>query len=341
MMMATCKRCKKPITGNYVTALGEPWHSQCFVCAGCKKSISDQEFLSFSGLPYHSHCLRCQGCGLSITANYVKHNHFPWHPRCYKHQSHPPCSICRKPLTRRYLVDFWGNAYCHTHKDFARCASCGRIVCDHLTSGGMQYPDGLLICTTCGLYGVATVERANNIVNEMRKALASVGLKLNRAQVPVHLCGRDDLRKFSRHNFHDERPILGLARWTIMSSGKRVVARNFKDILIQTNLPEEHFRTVAIHELTHAWFFYNNYQDLPIKVEEGMCMLMEYIWLRSQKTQDARYRRTILMKSSDPIYGEGFREARAALKLMPLNILLAFLKEKKKFPTRLAAFFYC
>ncbi|MDD7805452.1 MAG: protein DA1, partial [Endozoicomonas sp. (ex Botrylloides leachii)] len=99
-------------------------------------------------------------------------------------------------------------------------------------------------------------------------------------------------------------------------------------------------RTVAIHELTHAWFFYNNYRSLPLEVEEGMCVLMEYIWLKNQKTMDAKYRQTVIVKSSDPIYGDGFRQARAALKLMPLKVLLRFLQEKNKFPTRLAAFFY-
>ena len=338
--MPNCKKCGEKISGNYVTAMGGSWHSHCFTCASCNKSISGQQFLVFADRPYHQNCLKCRGCGLAITGSYIKHNGGAWHSRCYKYQHHPRCSVCRKPLTRRYLVDFWGNSYCITHKDFANCASCGRIVCENLTSGGMQYPDGLLICGLCGLHGVATQERADKLMNEMRSALASVGLKLNSAQAPITLCGRDELHESSRHDFHNERPILGLARWTTTTSGGRVIARTFKDILIQKNLPEEHFRTVAIHELTHAWFFYNNYRDLPLEVEEGMCVLMEYIWLKSQKTLDAKYRRTIIAQSPDPVYGDGFRKARAALKLMPLKILLKYLKEKNKFPSRLAAFFY-
>ena len=204
----------------------------------------------------------------------------------------------------------------------------------------MQYPDGVVICNLCGLRGVNSQERAERLLNEMREALASVGLKLNKSQTPMTLCGRDELREASRHNFHNERPILGLARWTVTSSNGQVVARNFKDILIQKNLPEEHFRTIAIHELTHAWFFYNNYQDLPLVLEEGMCVLMEYIWLKNQDTKDAEYRRAIIEQSNDPVYGEGFQQARAALKLLPLRILMQYIMEKRSFPSRLSAFFY-
>ena len=177
-------------------------------------------------------------------------------------------------------------------------------------------------------------------MQEMRTALGSVGLQLNSTQTPLLLCGRDELNKAHRHDYHDTRPILGLARWTISTRNGKVIARHFNDILIQKNLPAEHFRTVAIHELTHAWFFYNYFQDLPLAVEEGMCVLMEYIWLKNLKTKDAEYRRKIIEESPDPIYGDGFRAAKEALQLMPLEALLSFLKEKKKFPTRLSAFFY-
>ena len=204
----------------------------------------------------------------------------------------------------------------------------------------MQYPDGVVICNLCTLHAVDTQERAEALLNEMRLALASVGLKLNQAQTPLVLCGRNELRQASRHNFHNERPILGLTQWSISTADGRVFARTFEQILIQDKLPEEHFRTIAIHELTHAWFFYNYYHELPLQVEEGMCVLMEYIWLKNHSSRDSEYRITLIEQSLDPVYGEGFRKARASLKLMPLGVLMRFLKEEKQFPTRWSAFFY-
>lgn len=264
----------------------------------------------------------------------------PWHPDCYRKQHQPLCAVCRKPLSQQYMIDFWGNQFCANHSSYSICSSCGRIVCKNLTDGGMLHPDGVVICNICTLRSVDTQEQGESLLNEMRLALASVGMTLHQAQTPLKLCDRDELREASRHNFHNERPILGLARWSTTTSKGRIIHRIFNEIIIQNKLPEDHFRTIAIHELTHAWFFYHQYFDLPLQVEEGMCVLMEYIWLKNHDSKDSQYRRTIIEQSKDPIYGEGFRKARASLKLMPLAVLLRYLKEKNSFPTRWSAFFY-
>ena len=204
----------------------------------------------------------------------------------------------------------------------------------------MHFPDGVVICNLCCETGVTTHERAEFLVADMRLALKALGLNLVNVSTPVHLAGRDELHSFSRHEHHDEHVLLGLARWQIAESGGRVVDRSFQDIIIQQNLPELHFRTVAIHELCHAWFFYNNYEGLPLYVEEGMCVMMEYLWLRAQKTQHAAYFMQRISASKDPIYGEGFRQARQARKRLPMKLLLQYLKEKQRFPSAIAAFFY-
>ncbi|WP_422475098.1 hypothetical protein [Endozoicomonas sp. ALB032] len=65
-----------------------------------------------------------------------------------------------------------------------------------------------------------------------------------------------------------------------------------------------------------------------------------YIWLKNQDTKDAEFRRAAIENSDDPVYGLGYKKARASLKLMPLKTLLQFIKERKEFPSRWAAFFY-
>ena len=275
-----------------------------------------------------------------IHDNYVEYDGMPWHRICAQKQTAPLCSVCRNPLTRQYYVDFWGNAFCDKHRGHPECSSCSRLVSEYLTGGGMQYPDGVVICNRCSINGVSTQERADQIAIQMRSAMASVGLQLNSTQTPVKLCGRDELNGASHHNFHENHPILGVTRTTTTHRKGQVLSRDFDCILIQINLPEEHFKTVMIHELTHAWFFYNYYQDLPLKIEEGMCVLMEYIWLKSIKTKEAEFRKKQIETNPDPIYGDGFREARESLKYMPLTTLLEFIKEKKKFPNQWTSFFY-
>ena len=338
--MNRCQGCKKAVKGRYVKAMGARWHESCFRCKGCKEAFAGESFVVFRNQAFHPDCLICPGCRKPIRGSYIEYEEMPWHPACAEKQTAPLCSVCLNPLTANYFVDFWGNSFCNNHSGHPECSSCGRLVCDNLTDGGMQYPDGVLICNLCSLNGISSQERADKIAEEMRSTLASVGLKLNSTQTPVRLCGRDELNGASHHNFHDNHPILGVTRTTTTHQKGQLLARNFDSILIQINLPEEHFRTVMIHELTHAWFFYNYFENLPLKVEEGMCVLMEYIWLKNLDTKDAEYRRKQIELSPDPIYGEGFREARDSLNYMPLKSLLEFIKEKKKFPNRLSSFFF-
>ncbi len=310
-----CHKCNKPISGQYVRAFDKVWHNDCFLCAGCKKPIRGQ-FLKKAGQP--------------------------WHPHCFQKAFIPNCDVCSKPLTDRYLQDYWGNKYCATHKNYATCTSCHRVVCGPITDGGMRFPDGLTICHLCTRTGVTTQAKAEILMNEMKEALKGLGLNLFQADTPIRLADRDELHANSRHNNHDEHPLLGLAKWSTSYVGKRIVGRQFEEIIIQTNLPEDHFRTIAIHELGHAWFFYNNPlgKKLPLFVEEGLCVLLEYLWLKKLNTEDAKFRIKLIESSPDPIYGKGFRAARKALKHLSLSSLVRYSLDKGRFPSAIAAFFY-
>ena len=314
-----CHGCKKPLNGSHLQAMGQNWHAGCFRCAGCDELIQGR---------------------------FIPKDKKPWHPHCYQKTFVPHCDVCEKPLSGQYLQDYWGHRYCASHKNYARCTSCGRLVCGPITNGGMRFPDGLTICNLCTSNSVITNSRAEQLAEEMRQVLKHFGLNLFQANTPVILADRDELHGNSRHNQHDNHPLLGLATWSTTSVGNRIVSRSFKHILIQKNLPEEHFRTVAIHELGHAWFFYNHYINskepgqLPLQLEEGICVLLEYLWLKRLKTKDAEYRRTLIEKSPDPIYGDGFRAAYKALDYLSLSSLISFVIEKRRFPTALSAFFY-
>ena len=310
-----CHKCGKPVTKGFIRAFGKIWHRECFLCAGCEKPIIGQ---------------------------YICRKNQPWHPDCFKKAFIPNCAVCNKPLTGQYLQDYWGNRYCVEHQNYSTCTSCSRVVCGSITGGGMRFPDGLTICNLCATNGITTNSQAEHIAGEMRAALKSLGLDLFQASTPVRIANRDQLYRYSRHNHHDEHPLLGLAVWSTHYMGERVIGRDFEEILVQSNLPEAHFRTVVIHELTHAWFFYNNPKAVPIplQIEEGMCVLAEYLWLKRQGTDDARYRMTMIEQCQDKIYGEGFQKALKANKLLKLGTLGQYVLENQKFPSWLSAFFY-
>ncbi|MCY4473481.1 MAG: protein DA1 [Kistimonas sp.] len=310
-----CHRCGKPITGEFTKALGRTWHRSCFLCCGCRKPI---------------------------LGSFIRKDGEGWHPACFQKAWVPNCAVCNAPLMGACLQDYWGNLFCESHQDYATCVSCGRIVCGPLTGGGIRFSDGLTVCHLCTVTGVTDTGRAIQLAGEMRAVLKGMGLDLFQAETPVRLVDRGDLHSKSRHNFHAEHPLLGLAVWSTSLVGKRVVSRDFQEILIQSHLSEDHFRTVVLHELGHAWVFYNNPlgRTIPLQVEEGFCVLLEYLWLKKQGTKDARYRMSLIEGSQDPVYGVGFQGALRALKRLPLPVLARYILEKRRFPSALGAFFY-
>lgn len=57
----------------------QPWHKECFVCAGCKTQLSGQRFISKDEYPY---CVDC-------------------YSRFYAEK----CAACKKPITgESYLL---------------------------------------------------------------------------------------------------------------------------------------------------------------------------------------------------------------------------------------------
>lgn len=244
-----------------------------------------------------------------------------------------PCSICHARLPERILKDFWGNMFCPFHRDeLPQCTSCGRLICQRLTEGGFHYPDGLIMCSLCDRRGVFSLQRGEELLSEMRAELKKNGLDLGEAPTPLRLVDRNELCRRSRRSSNEGHPLLGLTRGMLTTVGKSVVERRFMEILIQRGLPDEQFKLVAIHELCHAWIFHRGVHHLPLHVEEGLCVLSEYLWLRRQATPEAQFWMMRLKNNPDPIYGEGFRQALKCLQKMPLPRLMRYIQEKKKFP---------
>lgn len=243
------------------------------------------------------------------------------------------CSICKSQLSGSALQDYWGNRFCHRHVlELPQCTSCGRLICQYLTEGGFYYPDGLVMCSLCDRRGIFSLQRAEELLMEMRFELKKNGLDLGKAKTPLRLVDRNELFRRSRRSSNEGHMLLGLTRGMITTIKDKIVDRHFMEIIVQRGLPDEQFKLVAIHELCHAWIFYRGIHRLPLKIEEGLCVLSEYLWLQRQNTPEARFWKIRLMKNRDPIYGDGFREALKSLKKMPLPRMVRYIQQKGKFP---------
>ncbi|MBE8215929.1 MAG: protein DA1 [Endozoicomonadaceae bacterium] len=233
--------------------------------------------------------------------------------------------------------DFWGNRFCIDHQYYLdQCTSCGRLICEALTEGGFRYPDGLIMCSLCDRRGIFSVERAEILLKDMRYELKLNGLDLGEAEVPIRLVDRNELFRRSRRSSNEGHLLLGLTRGMLSSIKDKVVDKRFMEILIQRGLPDEQFKLVAIHELCHAWIFYRGIHHLSLKIEEGLCVLSEYLWLERQKMPEAEFWKQQLLENPDLIYGDGFRQALQCLQLMPLPRMMRYIEENKKFPGFLA-----
>lgn len=110
-----CAGCNAPITGGeYLMALGKPWHANHLVCEVCRKPLSGQQFFDAGGRPHCAGCYNartgaiCGGCGKAISGRAVSALGKAWHEACWA------CAMCRKPLQEQPFVEKNGKPYCAT-----------------------------------------------------------------------------------------------------------------------------------------------------------------------------------------------------------------------------------
>ncbi len=84
-------------------------------------------------------------------------------------------------------------------------------------------------------------------------------------------------------------------------------------ITVCAGMPRMLFGSTVAHESMHVWIHQRDFPELPRPVEEGLCQLTADEWLRRQSDPRAALVRQGIASSPDPIYGDGFRAARAAL----------------------------
>ncbi|MCA9733662.1 MAG: protein DA1 [Deferribacteres bacterium] len=297
-----CQQCKKTIDGEYIVALNRAWHPQHFRCSTCNKPLVGSRFFEKANKPY------CQDC--------------------YNKKFSPLCDVCHLPLNAKYTRDAWGfNFHSHHLKELEPCFSCARLVCKNITNGGKKYNDGRLICNICLQSSVSSPAQAANYFGNVKSFMTRKGLVLPNDKFPLQLVDMTTLRKSSPH-FKD---VAGRTEKALFEVNGIEKARRIEKIQILDGLPAEHFVTIAAHEFGHAWLFLNNYPELDLQVEEGICELFEYLWLSEQKTEIARFRIKKMMETKDKIYGGGFRKALAAYKKHGLKKMLYIVKSRKNF----------
>lgn len=362
--MPTCHGCRQAISGHYITALDRSWHPTCFRCAGCGRSIEDKRFQARDNQPYHENCYharfspRCAGCGQPITGVCISALGKTWHhehfvcARCgrpfpsegyheldgkaycedhYWQLVGKRCAIGGEYLKREYVVNGWGDIYCSQHaRGLAECYSCQRPICGPLTGGGVSFGDGRSMCHRCRRTAIDTVAQGEPVLVRVRRWMAGLGLHIGSVAIPLRLADQNELLRRSNKTYSKQPSGMASHLWKTRDS--EVVERSVEAILILHGLPQEHFAAIAAHELCHTYLFINEFPDLDPMIEEGLCELASYLWLKEQQTPEAAFRLNLQNDNQDPIYGRGFRAARSGYERHGLAAVLRHVRQTRRFP---------
>ncbi|KAE8886334.1 hypothetical protein PF005_g10534 [Phytophthora fragariae] len=330
-------------------------------CPGCNGEIKYGPRVNVNGKAYHPDCFCCAAChGKFATSKFQVKDGEYYHHECYKQLYHPRCDVCEdfipyQPGTQKIsfkVMPFWDLKYCAEHENCDRCCSCQRV---EPTIPGRQFhrlSDGRKICHDCCKYVVLDSNEAQGVVKEVWEYMRGIGINL--PEIPVYLVESPVLNEqCSAHKKTDtlmngNKPVKGhVTRGLCLSevsqirhmvrTGKNAAprvasvqkTRSVNAILILHGLPYDLTASVLAHEATHAFIkLSDNFPDnIPPKVEEGMCQLMSYLFLKykqmmerkdsKKRTYESRLRKFYmqqLKKDISTVYGDGFREAYEAYK---------------------------
>ena len=126
-------------------------------------------------------------------------------------------------------------------------------------------------------------------------------------------------------------------------------SRRIEDVLLLRGMSRTATGATLAHEFGHCYLFARAFPALPLKTEEGVCELFAWLWLGgglsvpaatratlngAYEAQNAR-RRARMERRRDPVYGDGFRDAKKALERCGGNLwtLLEHVRANAALPT--------
>lgn len=333
----TCAACGKPIsTGQYTQADGQYFHADHFICAYCRRPIGTSRYFTQNGLRYDSACFvneisaRCAYCRKPVGTNWVTFDGREYHQECYNSFVALRCSFCGEIIEGEYLRDQWGNTYHEYHKDEPRCLYCGRLF-TAATNGGERFSDGRSECGVCLENAVRKKSDAETVMYDVKAVLATLGIDIDRDKLPLKLVDVGQLK--ARHGVgRKELELEGLTQWEKRSWLYGFIDKFKFDIYVLHSLPRAHYYATIAHELMHIWLTLNAPLNQSSAMVEGTCNYAAYLILKQLGEDESERLTEQMMASTDPDYGEGFRQVKAQVELRSLPGWLEYLKKNERPP---------
>uniref|UniRef100_A0A8C6U8T3 Four and a half LIM domains 2 n=1 Tax=Neogobius melanostomus TaxID=47308 RepID=A0A8C6U8T3_9GOBI len=134
LFSSSCEVCQKPIscTSRDLSYKDRHWHSECFLCAKCSRSLVERPFATKDELLMCTDCYsneysaKCHACLKTIMpgSKKMEHKGNSWHENCFS------CNRCQQPIGTRSFVQKEGHNYCLPcyEKQYAlQCAYCKKV----------------------------------------------------------------------------------------------------------------------------------------------------------------------------------------------------------------------
>jgi hypothetical protein len=197
-----------------------------------------------------------------------------------------------------------------THPFVATCVFCGRRA-GQGEPGWRDLGAGTHRCPACAQDAVDTQETLRRHVPRVRDVTRDLGFGLAR-RVRVVFGTVDDLSG------------PGPARPFGVTELRITGARTAEVVVVRVlcGLPAFVFGRVVAHELGHAWLAQFASRPADPAVEEGVCELIAYAWLKRSGAPYAEELRDEIRTNPDPVYGNGFRTVHTAVQRHGLATVL-------------------
>lgn len=216
-----------------------------------------------------------------------------------------------------------GEITCLSHDIPVRCAFC--LAPGSGGSGWRILGGDRPRCPTCSADAVDTPGDVRARLGAIRDTIRDLGFAL-RAPVRVQLATVAELT--GAVGRHPSGSPLGTTE--LRTTGART-AEAIR-ILVLAGLPELVFGRVVGHELGHAWLAQFGARPLDPAVEEGVCELIAYAWLKRASTPFADALRDQIRRNPDPCYGGGFRTVHTATRQHTLKTVITSLAASGQLP---------
>jgi hypothetical protein len=198
-----------------------------------------------------------------------------------------------------------GEYFCSRHVGEPRCIAC-------MAPADSAGRTAVRLCKRCAAGTVSSQA-------DVKRALPPIAAQLG--QLSIRTVTRVRVRLVEAAALPDQ--TLGQTR----SRGTDVL-----DLVVVRDLPHIKFGSTVAHEVMHAYLAQQGYPRLPRPVEEGLCQLLAYAWVRRREGPHAKAEMRLIADAPDPVYGDGFRRARASAERVGVRKTLDHVRRHRDFP---------